>query len=605
MGAVYVGEHAKSGERVAVKLIAQNVADEEKFRRRFNSEVKSLQRLRHEGIVRLIGYGEEQGQLFYSMELVEGETLQQRIRIAKKLDWRVAVDLAIQITAALKHAHDIGVIHRDLKPANLLLYNDDKIKLVDFGIAKILGAVEQTAEGAVLGTADYMAPEQAYGGKVTQRTDLYALGSVMYAMVTGRPPFTGKSTTDVIRSLERDRPVPLDLVDPDLPMALVELIHNLLEKTPQDRPPTALAVMNRLKAMKAGLEREQTVLSSGMPTESGSDPLSSVSDTDIQQDLNSAVTGGSDRPSAGGSDQSPTVVSGAAGRAALPNDPTLASSARRSARHSAQRSESPSDPPAGETPSTHFRTVDPDDLDRSVHDETTTPLQHWIQVGLMAALFGLLIGAAVWIILGNRAPGVDQTYAMVLRDGDVGTMEGFLRRFPDDPRAAEVESLLMQARLTRTIRRLETQSKLGVTPLDATERSFLDAMKLRSVDPRTAGENLGLWLDIHDVSTRPPDDAYQPLIELARYERARLAEQPRRLVVDPKAEELIREIRERVSDSPADEARKMLEGILSLHADDAWAKPALEEAQKQLDALDEDSDNGSPPGQASPDPARS
>ena len=231
MGSVYRGTHATSGDEVAVKLISQNVADEPRFRRRFADEVETLKRLRHNGIVRLIGYGEEDGQLFYSMELVEGESLQQQIRREKKIAWNRAIDIAIEVCGALKHAHDIGVIHRDLKPANLVITTNGSVKLVDFGIAKIFGNSEQTLAGSVLGTADYMAPEQAGGGAITPRTDLYALGSVLYAMLTGRPPFTGKKITEVIDSLKRQRPVPLELIDPELPDALTELIHELLEKT--------------------------------------------------------------------------------------------------------------------------------------------------------------------------------------------------------------------------------------------------------------------------------------------------------------------------------------------------------------------------------------
>ena len=125
MGTVYSAVHERSKEKVAVKLIAANVADEPRFRRRFNAEIKSLELLNHVGIVRIIGYGEEDSQLFYSMELVEGESLQARIRREKRLEWRPTIDIAIQVCAALKHAHDMGVIHRDLKPANLLLTSED------------------------------------------------------------------------------------------------------------------------------------------------------------------------------------------------------------------------------------------------------------------------------------------------------------------------------------------------------------------------------------------------------------------------------------------------------------------------------------------------
>jgi serine/threonine-protein kinase len=136
MGNVYAAEHETSGEEVAVKLIASHVADEPKFRRRFEKEIHALKLLKHPGIVRIVGYGEQKGQLFYSMELVRGETLQSRIRREKRLDWKVAIDVAVQVCAALKHAHDIGIQHRDLKPANLMLTPDGDVKLVDFGIPK-------------------------------------------------------------------------------------------------------------------------------------------------------------------------------------------------------------------------------------------------------------------------------------------------------------------------------------------------------------------------------------------------------------------------------------------------------------------------------------
>ena len=269
MGSVFEGIHERTGDRVAVKLISEHVADEMRFRRRFDAEVETLKRLQHDGIVKLVGYGEEQGQLFYSMELVEGQPLQKRIRAVKRLGHMATIDISIQICSALKHAHDLGVIHRDLKPANLILTVNDTVKLVDFGIAKLFGFGEQTIAGSVLGTADYMAPEQASGDGVTARTDLYALGSVMYAMLAGRPPFKGKRITDVIDSLKREKPVPLDLIIPELPEALVELVHELLSKKPKDRPPTALAVMNRLKAMRAGLLREETIHQESEQTKSG------------------------------------------------------------------------------------------------------------------------------------------------------------------------------------------------------------------------------------------------------------------------------------------------------------------------------------------------
>ena len=217
MGSVYKAVHAKTSEPVAVKIIAAPIADEPRFRRRFDAEIKTLMSLQHEGIVKLIGFGEEHGQLFYSMELVEGDSLQTVIKREKKLSWEQCIDFSVQICAALKHAHDVGVIHRDLKPANLILTSSQQLKLVDFGIAKIFGDGQQTVVGSLLGTLDYMAPEQLDSSSITVRTDLYAVGSLMYTMLTGRPPFRGKSAAQVIDLLKNQVPTKLDVIDPDLP----------------------------------------------------------------------------------------------------------------------------------------------------------------------------------------------------------------------------------------------------------------------------------------------------------------------------------------------------------------------------------------------------
>lgn len=228
MGTVYSAVHEVTGERVAVKIIAAHVADEKRFQRRFSDEIRTLTRLKHRNIVTLIGQGEQCGQLFYSMELIDGESLQQKLRREKRLAWPEVLEMAIDICAALKHAHDFGAIHRDLKPANLLIDQEGVVKLVDFGVAKLFGSHEQTAAGSILGTADYMAPEQAAGQPVTPRTDLYALGNVLYACFTGRPPFANRTLTEVLEALKNEEPIRVDAIVPDLPAEIAELIHDLL-----------------------------------------------------------------------------------------------------------------------------------------------------------------------------------------------------------------------------------------------------------------------------------------------------------------------------------------------------------------------------------------
>ena len=166
---------------------------------------------------------------------------------------------------ALKHAHDRGIIHRDLKPANLLIDEQDHVKLTDFGIAKLYGGTSVTADGGVLGTADYMSPEQADGKQITSRCDLYSLGSVLYALLAGRPPFAGKTVVQVITALKNDQPVPLRRLAPDTPDELENIVLQLLEKDPQKRIPTALVLANRLKAMEHALSVDTRVIQPDEP----------------------------------------------------------------------------------------------------------------------------------------------------------------------------------------------------------------------------------------------------------------------------------------------------------------------------------------------------
>ena len=255
MGIVYQGTHAKTGQPVAIKVIANSLADQERFRRRFAAEVETLKKLQHPHIIQLIGYGEEKGKLFYSMEFVKGESLHHRIKRDGPMHWRDVCRLISEMCAALKTAHDQGVIHRDLKPANIMLDREGNVKLADFGIAKFFGGEEMTVAGSIVGTADYMPPEQAEGKAVTSKSDLYSVGSIAYFALTGRPPFVGRSVPEVLYSVRYEHFPPVRTLAPKTPEALEGLIHELLQKDPAKRPPTALVIGNRVLAIRHGLDR--------------------------------------------------------------------------------------------------------------------------------------------------------------------------------------------------------------------------------------------------------------------------------------------------------------------------------------------------------------
>jgi len=253
MGTVFEGVNVETGQPAAIKVLNPHLAVEEGFRERFEVEIESLKKLKHPNIVRLYGFGQQDGQLYYAMELVHGTNLEDELQAGRRFNWRETVHLGIKLARALKHAHDHGVIHRDLKPANLLLTADGDLKLADFGIARLFGNTRLTSAGGLIGTAEYMAPEQADGRGVTPLSDLYSLGGVMFAMLAGRPPFGGGSLPEVLQLHRFAEPPRVSQFARDVPHELEEIITKLLAKEPADRGANALVIARQLAAMEHAL----------------------------------------------------------------------------------------------------------------------------------------------------------------------------------------------------------------------------------------------------------------------------------------------------------------------------------------------------------------
>ncbi|MGI9448370.1 MAG: serine/threonine-protein kinase [Pirellulales bacterium] len=268
MGAVYEARHQDTGEYVAVKVLASHLADDLGLKERFDAEIQTLKPLRCPGIVQLIAYGEDEGQPYFAMELVHGQSLERLIRKGRKFTPEEVISLSIEMARSLKVAHDHGIIHRDLKPANLLVPDDPDeanagVKLADFGIAKLFGAASQTAHGSIVGTAEFMAPEQAAGKPLDARADLYTLGLVMFTMIAGKPPFRGTQLTEIISKQLRVAPPRVSSFYHGIPDELDHLIDELLAKDPAKRPASALAVGRRLTAIGDMLSQTQ------LPTHDG------------------------------------------------------------------------------------------------------------------------------------------------------------------------------------------------------------------------------------------------------------------------------------------------------------------------------------------------
>jgi serine/threonine-protein kinase len=247
MGNVYLGRDEKTGRVTAVKVLTATLAREPGFVERFNREIDAMRKLQNPHIVELFESGVEGESYYYAMEHVAGETLMALLRRERRLPWKQAFEIAVDVCQALKAAHDAGIIHRDLKPSNLLVTSDGFVKLTDFGVAQVFASNRLTITGGIIGTAEYMSPEQAQGKRAGKQSDLYSLGAVMYAMITGRTPFSGSTAVEVIQKHKFgvfDRP---RLYVPDLPARVEDTICRLLEKEPEKRFPDALVLLRHLE----------------------------------------------------------------------------------------------------------------------------------------------------------------------------------------------------------------------------------------------------------------------------------------------------------------------------------------------------------------------
>ncbi len=244
MGVVYLARDLTLDRQVAVKVVHPDLSTNRAVAARFLTEARSLAKLRHPNIVAVHSAGEVDGQLYYVMDFLPGETLRQRLGREPRLSPAVATRIASDIADALDAASAAGVVHRDLKPENILLdgpAEEPRALLADFGIARLVeGGAGPTGPGAVMGTPAYMSPEQAAGEEIDGRSDLYSLGVVTYEMLAGAPPFTGPHRTVISKQI-LDPPAPLDGVRQGLPAALVAGVMRALEKVPDARWPNGRA----------------------------------------------------------------------------------------------------------------------------------------------------------------------------------------------------------------------------------------------------------------------------------------------------------------------------------------------------------------------------
>ena len=249
MALVYLGHDAKLGRAVAIKLLADNLAGDESFRTRFLREARMAAGLSHVNIVHVYDVGQDTDERPYIvMEFVDGESLAETIAREGTLHPDRVRRIALDCCAGLQHAHAAGLVHRDIKPHNLLLDRDDRVKIADFGVARSLDETQLTVAGSVLGSARYLAPEQAAGHPATPAADIYSLGATLYQLLCGRTPHEGESLTELVHNRSTRSPTPIGELNPDVAPAFATAVMGCLNDDPRQRPASAEALSRALTA---------------------------------------------------------------------------------------------------------------------------------------------------------------------------------------------------------------------------------------------------------------------------------------------------------------------------------------------------------------------
>jgi serine/threonine-protein kinase len=565
MGTVYRAVDCNTGETVAVKALAPALSLDEHFRLRFESEIETMTRMDHPNIVRILGYGQDEGNLYFAMELVEGKSLFMLQRDGVLFDWRQVLRIALDVCAGLQHAHNRGIIHRDLKPGNLIREESGNVKITDFGIAKSFGGTQLTGEGSVLGTMDYMAPEQAQGGTVTPRSDLYSLGAVMYMLLSRRPPLKAETLEESIRNLTSVRPENITKVVPGVPAEFAAVIQRLLEKDPQKRFGTSLALSKHLIELQAELRDTAEA-----KTETGGD------DFVTREIVVGDATPSSDFTVDPRATKSPFTAPQAhpvtRGRSAI----------KTAAENSATWVQTAEEIPLGPPATDFFSTVQRAKVaERDAAVETEGRSGFWLLALAFLTVVAVLGAGLYWAL---RRPTAEALLAEI--DAGIATptriqepIAKFLRYYPEHDRAPQILQVSQVADAQRMRNSLVQRSRLGSSNITALETQFLDL-----TDFNSPGDYKKLRAMITVLEADPdPDPVAKRLLAAARAFVVKF-----RLDVDrqkSQGRERIQDALDSCQDIDAGTARDICESIVELYDDQPWAQDLVSQARERLSEL--------------------
>ena len=239
MANVYLANDKILDRKVAIKVLRGDLSSDDKFIRRFQREALSVSNLSHPNIVEVYDVGEEDGEYYIVMEYIEGKTLKQLLKKRESLTLTEVIDIMTQLTDGISHAHESYIIHRDIKPQNIMIQDDGRIKITDFGIAMALNATQLTQTNSVMGSVHYLPPEQASGKGATVKSDIYSMGILMYELLTGTVPFKGDNAVEIALKHMKDKIPSIRKQDPSIPQSVENILLKATAKNPRNRYDTA------------------------------------------------------------------------------------------------------------------------------------------------------------------------------------------------------------------------------------------------------------------------------------------------------------------------------------------------------------------------------